>query len=93
MEVCSERQGQYRLRTADDEQALKDLLVGQLGVAHDGAARLDGLYDLGGRVARQREPRRVAVYLHRPPQRLLSSRCHAASTWQRINLTLCSIVG
>lgn len=68
----------HRLGAADHEQALQDLLVGELGVAHDRASRLDGLDDLGGGVAGEREPRRVAVNLHCPPQRLLRARRHAA---------------
>ena len=70
----------HLLVLADVQQALQDVLLAQLGEAHNGAARLDGLDDLAAGVAGQREARGAAVDLHRPAQRLLRATCHAART-------------
>lgn len=59
------------------QQPAQHVLVTDLGIPHDGAARLDGLDDLGALVTRQRKARRGAVDLHRAPQRLLGARRHA----------------
>ena len=78
------------LLLADVQEALQDVLLAQLGVAHDGAAGLDGLDDLGAGVAGQREARGIGVYLHCPPQRLLSASGHAACTdraWEVVGPT------
>jgi hypothetical protein len=67
----------HLLRLHDPHEAGQDLGVGEAGEAHDGAAALDGLDDLGGQVAGEGEARGVGVDLHRAPQRLLGSGCHA----------------
>ncbi len=45
------------------DEALENLRVTQARVTKNGATTLDGLNDLGRRVARQREPRRARVHL------------------------------
>lgn len=61
----------------DLQQPLDHLRLGEPAVPQDGAARLQRLDDLVRLVAREREPSRVRVDLHRAPQRLLRPRRHA----------------
>eukprot|EP00955_Chlamydomonas_euryale_P107836 365803-Chlamydomonas_euryale.AAC.14 len=66
---------QRRLRT-HQQQALEDVDVSNLGVAHNSAPRLDRLDDLGRLVACERKARRGRVDLHGAAQRLLRAPCH-----------------
>ena len=65
------------LRLAHLQQPRDDLLVRQARVPQDRTARLQRLDDLVALVAREGEPRRGAVDLHRAPKRLLRPARHA----------------
>lgn len=65
------------LRLTYLQQPRHDLLVRQARIAQDRTARLQRLDDLVALVAREREPRRGAVDLHRAPKRLLGPARHA----------------
>ncbi len=66
------------LGLADFNESLQDLLVAESRVSQDGAARLDGLDDFGGVVARQGEAGGARVQFHGSAQRLLRAGGHAA---------------
>lgn len=70
------RTGAHLLDVADLQQALEEFLVAQPRVPQDSTARLDGFDDLVALVAREREPCRVGIDLHRPAQGLLRARRH-----------------
>lgn len=67
----------YLFHVADLEQAFSDLLVGELAVAEDSTAGLDGFDNLTGLVTGDSEAGCVGINLHRAAKGLLSTGGHA----------------